>query len=99
MSIFNPDKGLWVAELEANTTLTSEYIYFMHFMDTVDPLRQTKMVRYLKETQLVDGSWNIHLEGPGDLSTTLEAYCAMKLAGEDLNGRHMARARDFIVAH
>jgi squalene-hopene/tetraprenyl-beta-curcumene cyclase len=95
----NQEQGLWVGEVEANSTLTSEYIYFMHFMGTVDPLRQRKMVHYLKETQLTDGSWNIHYEGPGDLSTTLEAYCAMKLAGEDLNGRHMARAMDFIVAH
>jgi squalene-hopene/tetraprenyl-beta-curcumene cyclase len=95
----NQEQGLWVGEVEANSTLTSEYIYFMHFMDTVDQLQQRKMVHYLKETQLADGSWNIHYEGPGDLSTTLEAYCAMKLAGEDLNGRHMARARDFIVAH
>ena len=62
-------------------------------------LRQRKMVHYLKETQLADGSWNIHYNGPGDLSTTLEAYCAMRLAGEDPDGRHMARARDFIVGH
>jgi squalene-hopene/tetraprenyl-beta-curcumene cyclase len=68
-------------------------------METVDELRQRKVVHYLRETQLADGSWNIHYEGPGDLSTTLEAYCAMKLAGEDVDGRHMARARDFIVAH
>lgn len=99
LSLYNPDTGLWVAELEANTTLTSEYIYFMHFMGSVDELRQKKMVHYLKETQLADGSWNIHYEGPGDLSTTLEAYCAMRLAGEDPNARHMARARDFILAH
>jgi len=65
----------------------------------VDELRQRKMVHYLKETQLAQGAWNIHYDGPGDLSTTLEAYCAMRLAGEDPSARHMARARDFIIAH
>jgi len=99
LSIYNQDQGLWVAELEANTTLTSEYVYFMHYMGTVDELRQRKMVHYLKETQLAQGAWNIHYDGPGDLSTTLEAYCAMRLAGEDPSARHMARARDFIIAH
>ncbi len=99
LGLQNPQEGLWVAELEANTTLTSEYVFFMHFMGTVDELRQKKMVRYLKETQLPDGSWNIHYEGPGDLSATLEAYCAMKLAGEDPQATQMVRARDFILAH
>jgi squalene-hopene/tetraprenyl-beta-curcumene cyclase len=99
LSLQDREDGFWVGEVEANSTLTSEYIYFMHFMGTLDELRQRKMVHYLKETQLADGSWNIHYEGPGDLSTTLEAYCAMKLAGEDVNGRSMARARDFITAH
>ena len=99
LSLQNRDQGFWVGEVEANSTLTSEYIYFMHFMETVDELRQRKMVRYLKETQLTDGSWNIHYDGPGDLSTTLEAYCAMKLAGEDPQAGHMARARNFIITH
>ena len=65
LSIFNPDKGLWVAELEANTTLTSEYIYFMHFMGAVDDLRQRKMVHYLKETQLRGRVLEHPLRGPG----------------------------------
>ena len=87
-----------MGEVEANTTLSSEYIFFMHFMETVDELRQRKMVHYLKETQLPEGSWNIFCGGPGDLSTTLEAYTAMRLAGEDPESKAMALARDFILA-
>jgi len=90
--------GFWVGEIEANATLTAEYVFFMHFMDTVDELRQKKMVHYLQETQLPDGAWNIYYGGPGDLSTTLEAYCAMKLAGERPDSPAMARAREFILA-
>ncbi len=95
----NAEHGYWVGEVEANSTLTSEYIFFMHFMETVDELRQRKMVHYLKETQLPEGSWNIYYGGPGDLSTTLEAYTAMRLAGEDPASRPMAAARDFILSH
>jgi len=98
LEIRNREQGFWVGEIEANATLTAEYVFFMHFMDTVDELRQKKMAHYLKETQLPSGAWNIYYGGPGDLSTTLEAYCAMKLAGESPDSRTMTRARDFILA-
>ncbi|MEW6442988.1 MAG: squalene--hopene cyclase [bacterium] len=99
LGLQNAEDGYWVGEVEANSTLTSEYVFFMHFMETVDDLRQRKMVHYLKETQLPDGSWNIFFGGPGDLSTTLEAYAAMRLAGEDPNERAMKLARDFILGN
>jgi len=99
LALQDPRHGFWVGEVEANPTLTAEYVFFMHFMETVDDLRQKKMVRYLKETQLGEGAWNIYFKGPGDLSTTVEAYCAMRLAGESPRSRHMTRAREFILAH
>jgi len=68
----------------------------MHFMGTVDVLRQRKMVHYLQETQLPDGSWNIFFGAPGDLSATVEAYAAMKLAGEKPESRFMRLAREFV---
>lgn len=97
LGLQNPEQGYWVGEVEANPTITSEYVFFMHFMETVDELRQRKMVHYLKETQLPEGCWNIFHGGPGDLSTTLEAYAAMRLAGEDPDGRAMKLAREFIL--
>ncbi len=99
LKIQNQEQGYWVGELEANTTLTSEYIFFMHFMGILDELRQKKIVAYLKQTQLPDGSWNIYFGGPGDLSTTIEAYWAMKLAGEAPDSETMTKARDFILIH
>ncbi len=99
LRIQNKEQGFWVGELEANTTLTSEYIFFMHFMGIFDDLRQKKIVNYLKQTQLPDGSWNIYYGGPGDLSTTIEAYVAMKLAGEVPDNKAMTLARNFILIH
>jgi squalene-hopene/tetraprenyl-beta-curcumene cyclase len=98
LEIQNLEQGFWVGEIESNPTITAEYVFFMHFMETVDELRQKKMVHYLKKTQLPCGAWNIYFGGPGDLSTTLEAYCAMKLAGENPDSRAMTLARDFILA-
>ena len=42
LNLQNPEHGYWVGEIEANTTLTSEYIFFMRFMGTVDELREKK---------------------------------------------------------
>ena len=42
-----PD-GHWVGELEANTTITSEYLLFCHLTDRVDRERERKIVAYLR---------------------------------------------------
>ena len=74
-------EGYWVGELEANTTLTSEYILFRHLIGDVDPVRQQKGVRYLLSQQQPDGGWALYYDGPSDLSTTVEAYFALRVAG------------------
>jgi len=73
--------GYWVGELEANTTLTSEYIFFRHLIGQVDRDREAKVVAHLLSEQLPDGGWGLYYGGPSDLSTTIEAYVAMRLAG------------------
>lgn len=50
-------EGYWVAELEADTTLTSEYVLLRRFLDRVDPERERKAVCYLRARQLPDGGW------------------------------------------
>ena len=77
----NPEQGYWVAELEADTTLTSEYIMLRRFMDLVDPERERKAIRYLQQSQIEDGGWPIYTGGPSDISASVKAYFALKLAG------------------
>ena len=48
-------EGFWVGELEANTTLTSEYILFRHLIGHVDTEREQKCVRYFLSQQQPDG--------------------------------------------
>ena len=57
-------EGYWVAELEADTTLTSEYLLLRRFLERVDPERERKAVRYLRAMQLPDGGWQFSTEGP-----------------------------------
>lgn len=91
-------EGYWVGELEANTTLTSQYILFRHLIGRVDPVRQQKCVRYLLSQQQSDGGWRLYYGGPSDLSATVEAYFAMRVAGVPATDPALARARQLILA-
>jgi squalene-hopene/tetraprenyl-beta-curcumene cyclase len=91
-------EGFWVGELEANTTLTSEYVLFRHLIGHVDALREQKCVRYLFSQQQADGGWNLYYGGPSELSTTIEAYFAARVAGVAPHEPAMRRARQFILA-
>jgi squalene-hopene/tetraprenyl-beta-curcumene cyclase len=47
-------------------------------------------------SQLADGSWPGQAGGPGDLSTSVLAYCALRLAGDPADAYHMALAASWI---
>lgn len=93
----DPERGFWVEELEADTTLTSEYVMLRRFLDRVDPERERKATRYLLHTQLEDGGWPIFSGGPSEISASVKAYFALKLAGVSLDEPVMQRARDLIL--
>ena len=90
-------KGYWWAELESNVTITAEYIMLFNFLGLVDHERQCKMSNYLLSKQTEEGFWTIYYGGPGDLSTTVEAYFALKLAGYPADHPAMVKARAFIL--
>ena len=94
----HPVEGFWVAELEADSTLTSEYLMLRRFLDLVDPDRECKAVRYLQTTQLPDGGWPIYSGGPSEISASVKAYFALKLSGVPADESFMIRARDAILA-
>ena len=91
-------EGYWVAELEADTTLTSEYLMLRRFLDRVDPERERKAVGYLRAMQLPDGGWPIFYGGPSEISASVKAYFALKLSGVSADEPCMLRARDRILA-
>jgi squalene-hopene/tetraprenyl-beta-curcumene cyclase len=86
-------EGYWVGELEADTTLESDYIFFLHVIGKLDNRRRTKLANYVRRRQLADGGWNIYAGGPSELNATVKAYVALKLAGDSPSAPHMARAR------
>lgn len=91
-------EGYWWAELESNVTITAEYVMLFHFLGMVDKQRERKMAHYILSKQTQEGAWSLWFGGPGDLSTTIEAYFALKLAGYSADDAIMCRAREFILS-
>ena len=90
-----PD-GHWLGECEGDRAITSEYLLFCRLIDRVDRERERKMVRFLLDHQLPDGGWSLYDGGPSNLSATIKAYLAMKIAGEHPDSTPMQRARALI---
>ena len=90
-------EGFWVEELEGNATITAELVFFFHFMGIDDPERVEKVANYLLKEQREDGSWGLFYGARGDISTTTEAYMALKMAGLLPERDEMKRARKFIL--
>ncbi|HEY3066558.1 MAG TPA: squalene--hopene cyclase [Methylomirabilota bacterium] len=97
LSVQQPD-GHWVGELEADTTISSEYLLFCHLIDRVNKDRERRIVNYLRRRQMPDGGFNLFEAGPVNLSATIKAYFAMKLAGVSVDDPALVRARERILA-
>ncbi len=87
-------QGYWVGELEADTTLESDYIFYLNILGKADPERVSKLAAYIRQRQLEDGGWNIYFGGPSELNATIKAYVALKLAGDSAQAPHLRRARE-----
>lgn len=92
------EDGHWCFEFEADCTIPSEYILMMHYMDEVDPSLSERLARYIKRHQNNDGGWPLYPGGEVDISCSVKAYYALKLAGEDPEASHMVAARNCILA-
>ena len=90
--------GHFQFELEADATISSEYVALKHFLDDVDPEIERKVAVYLRRTQEPHGGWPLVHGGPAHLSTSVKAYFALKLAGDPPDAPHMARARAVILS-
>ena len=86
-------EGYWLGELEADTTLESDYIFYLNVIGKARPDRIAKLANYVRRRQLQDGGWNIYFGGPSELNATVKAYVALRLAGDSPDSEHMERAR------
>ena len=90
-------EGYWWAELESNATITAEYI-MLHRLLGLDGAKVPRMAADLLSRQLPNGGWSVWYGDGGELSATVEAYMALKMAGLPPDDERLARARQFIMA-
>ena len=93
----DPD-GYWWGELESNPTMEAEYLMLCHFTGRHDAERWRKVCNYIVSKQRSDGSWGQYYEAPGDVSTSVECYFALKLAGHSPDSEPLRKARQFILS-
>src|SRR5450631_4229940 len=75
------EEGYWCGELEADTTLESDYILLHTLLGTGSQQRFDKAARYILNHQNNDGGWSTYAAGPSNISASVKAYFGLKLAG------------------
>lgn len=86
------EAGYWCGELEGDSILESEYVLTLYFLGRESDPRLRKAANYLRRLALPDGGWAIYPGGPAEVSSSIKAYFALKLAGEDPKSPLMRRA-------
>jgi squalene-hopene/tetraprenyl-beta-curcumene cyclase len=90
------ESGWWRGELQTNVTMDAEDLLLREFLGIRTQAETERSTVWIRSQQRADGTWANFFEGPGDLSTTIEAYWALRLAGDDPGEEHMRIAAEFI---
>ncbi len=87
-------EGWWWAELESNPTITAEHVFMLHALGLADDDLRRRLGAELLSNQGEDGGWRVWHGAPADLSTTVEAWYALRLCGVPADDPRMVRGRE-----
>ncbi len=90
------EDGWWKGELETNVTMDAEDLLLREFLGIRTQEETQQAARWIRSQQRADGTWANFYGGPGDLSTTIEAWVALRLAGDLAEAPHLAQAAGWI---
>ncbi len=90
-------EGYWWAELESNITLTAEVLLLHFIWGTEKTLPFDKIEKELRSQQQDSGGWGIFYQDGGEISTSVEAYMALRLLGVPKTDPALQKAKDFIL--
>jgi squalene-hopene/tetraprenyl-beta-curcumene cyclase len=89
-------EGWWKGELQTNVTMDAEDMLLREFLGVRRKDESERSATWIRSQQRADGTWANFHGGPGDLSTTIEAYWALRLVGDPVEAEHMRSAAQFI---
>ncbi|HET9731093.1 MAG TPA: squalene--hopene cyclase [Acidimicrobiales bacterium] len=95
LSLQHPD-GWWKGLLETNVTMDAEDLMLRRFLGVEKADDTAATAAWIRSHQRDDGTWATFYGGPGDLSTTIEAYVGLRLAGDPTDAAHMRAAAEFV---
>ena len=91
------EDGYWCGELEADSTLESDYIAIHTLLGTGTQDRMERAVPEIIRHQNEDGGWPIYGNGPSNISASVKGYFALKLMGYKPDHPVLERARKKIL--
>jgi squalene-hopene/tetraprenyl-beta-curcumene cyclase len=89
-------EGWWKGELATNVTMDAEDLLVREVLGIRTASDTDATARWIRSQQRADGSWASWYGGPADLSTTVEAYIGLRLAGDAADAPHMRRAAEVV---
>src|SRR6476646_6802006 len=90
------EQGWWRGELQTNVTMDAEDMLLREFLGIREAAPTARSAAWIRSQQRADGTWANFHGAPGELSTTIEAYWALRLAGDPPEAEHMLAAASFI---
>jgi squalene-hopene/tetraprenyl-beta-curcumene cyclase len=90
------EAGWWRGELQTNVTMDAEDMLLREFLGIRTAAETERSAAWIRSQQREDGTWSNFFGGPGDLSTTVEAYWALRLAGDPADAPHMRTAAAWV---
>jgi squalene-hopene/tetraprenyl-beta-curcumene cyclase len=90
------EEGWWQGELETNVSIDAEDLLLREFLGIRNAEQTDATARWIRSRQRADGTWSNSYDGKADLSTSIEAYVALRLAGDSPDAYHMAQAAGVI---
>ncbi len=90
------EAGWWRGELQTNVTMDAEDMLLREFLGIRTAAETERSAAWIRSQQRADGTWANFHGGPGDLSTTVEAYWALRLAGDPAEAAHMRTAAEWV---
>ncbi|WP_420638924.1 squalene--hopene cyclase [Candidatus Poriferisocius sp.] len=89
-------EGWWKDELETNVSIEAEDLFLREFLGVADPEITRQTANWIRHSQRSDGTWSTYYQGQPDLSVTVEAYWALRYAGDPADAPHMTKAAAYI---